>query len=192
MARSIVVRAALLAALVLGTSSTARADITAFLGTSRVTAAPEVGVFSESDGEFRVAKGLAVGFSLVIVGFEFEWADTGGSELCIGSTISNSLCAPSLMTGMGNVLLQTPRGILPFQVYGTVGGGVYRERYEFPDSTGIPSENEYGVGTNLGGGVKIDVAGPFRIRLDYRIFKLANDAYNDTPQRFYVGANLAF
>jgi opacity protein-like surface antigen len=192
MSRSLILRATLVAALVLATSSVASADITAFLGTSRVRAAPEVVALGAPGSEFRVSKGLAVGFSLVIVGFEFEWADTGGSELCLGNTVANSLCAPSVMTGMGNVLLQTPRGVSPVQVYGTVGAGVYRERYEFPDSVDIPDEHEYGVGTNIGGGVKIDVAGPFRVRIDYRIFKLANDAYNSTPQRLYVGANLAF
>jgi opacity protein-like surface antigen len=192
MSRSLILRAVLLVGLLFATSSVASADITAFLGASRVTAAPEVVALDAGGGEFRATKGLSVGFSLVIVGFEFEWADTGGSETCLGSTVSNSLCAPSLMTGMGNVLLQTPKGISPVQVYGTVGAGLYRERYEFPDSTAIPSENDYGVGTNVGGGVKIDVAGPFRVRIDYRIFKLANNAFNSTPQRLYVGANLAF
>jgi opacity protein-like surface antigen len=178
--------------LFLAAGSTAHADITAFLGASRVRSAPEVVAFEEPDREFRTAKGLAVGFGLVIVGFEFEWADTGGSDTCSAGGLSASLCAPSLMTGMGNVLLQTPRGLTPVQVYGTIGAGVYREHWELSDGSELPDRNEYGVGTNLGGGVKIDLVGPLRLRVDYRVFKLANDAYDDTPQRFYVGANLSF
>lgn len=192
MARSIPFRAVVLAGLLLTTGSTARADITAFLGASRVATSPEVVAFEEADREFRMAKGLAVGFGLVIVGFEFEWADTSGSGVCAGSSVAASLCAPSLMTGMGNVLLQTPHGITPVQVYGTVGAGVYREHWDLSDGVDLPDRNEYGVGTNVGGGVKIDLVGPLRLRIDYRIFKLANDAYDDAPQRFYVGANLSF
>jgi opacity protein-like surface antigen len=85
-----------------------------------------------------------------------------------------------------NVLLQTPRGVAPLQVYGTIGGGVYRERYAATDET------DTGFGTNVGGGVKFDLVGPLRIRLDYRVFRLTGDTLNKTPKRFYAGANLSF
>jgi len=49
-----------------------------------------------------------------------------------------------------------------------------------------------GFGTNVGGGVKIDLVGPLRVRLDYRIFKLGSDAVYGTSNRFTVGANIAF
>ena len=71
--------------------------------------------------------------------------------------------------GDGQPLVQTPRGVLPLQLYGTVGAGGYRERYSPFD------ENEYGFGTNLGGGAKINLVGPLRLRVDYRIFRLGND-----------------
>jgi len=162
------------------------ADITGFIGASRLREAP----IAADEGQTRLTKGLSVGFGLIIVGFEFEWAQTTGDDLGDGSCGSAAdarlRCAPTLTTGMANVLLQTPRQLAPVQFYATAGAGGYRERYR-------PIEdNDYGVGTNVGGGVKIDVAGPFRVRLDYRLFKLANDAFHDTPQRFYVGANLAF
>ena len=32
---------------------------------------------------------------------------------------------------------------------------------------------------------------PFVFGLDYRIFKLGNDWYHGTPQRFYAGANIS-
>ena len=47
-------------------------------------------------------------------------------------------------------------------------------------------------GTNIGGGAKIKLVGPFRVRLDYRIFKLQGEPIHDVYQRFYVGANLKF
>jgi opacity protein-like surface antigen len=195
MARSILFRVAAVLMLLLFTSATARADLTAFLGLARVTATPALS--TDTTHEFRTTKGLSVGFGLVIVGFEFEWANTSGNDDACGAARDGndyrSFCAPSLTTGMGNLLLQTPHGVTPVQVYGTVGAGIYREHYDLSEvASGIPDENQYGFGTNLGGGVKIDLVGPLRLRLDYRIFKLANDAFNDTPQRFYAGANLSF
>jgi hypothetical protein len=72
------------------------------------------------------------------------------------------------------------------QLYGTAGVGGYRERFDpIDDST-------TGVGTNIGGGVKVSLLGPLRVRVDYRVFKLSGDAVYTTPQRLYVGANLAF
>ena len=45
---------------------------------------------------------------------------------------------------------------------------------------------ETGFGTNVGGGVKIDLVGPLRLRLDYRVFKLTDDSSKPT---FGVEAN---
>jgi opacity protein-like surface antigen len=76
------------------------------------------------------------------------------------------------------------------QLYGTVGGGYYRVRFEELDV------QDTGFGTNVGGGVKIDLAGPLRVRLDYRVFRLGDEFEADlveaTSQRFYAGVNLAF
>ena len=161
--------------MVLATASRAEADITAFLG---VTTSPGT----------RTTQGVAVGAGLIIVGFEFEYSQAGGDdETEPACQISGSDdCKPSLRTGMANVLLQTPRGLGPVQVYGTVGGGLFRERFEGAD------ESETGFGSNIGGGAKINLLGPLRLRVDYRIFKLSGDAVHKTPKRFYVGANLAF
>jgi opacity protein-like surface antigen len=172
--------------LVATTPAIARADLTAFLGGMRSATSPGRAAGS-TESSTRLDKGLAVGISLVIVGFEFEWAqmsgDDAGENLCAAAGAG---CVPSLMTGMGNVLVQTPRGVSPVQIYGTAGGGMYRERY------GVLDENDYGFGTNVGGGVKIDLMGPLRLRIDYRIFQLQGDAFHGTPQRIYAGANLAF
>jgi len=136
----------------------ARADVTAFWGVST----PET----------RSVRGLSAGLSLVLFGFEFEYANTT-EDLTAG--------VPGLVTGMFNGLVQTPTST---QFYVTAGGGVFRERLE---STG-----ETHVGTNIGGGVKLNLVGPLRLRLDYRIFNLRGAALHARPQRFYAGVNLAF
>ena len=88
---------------------------------------------------------------------------------------------------MANVLVQTPRGVVPkMQLYATIGGGFFRERFDALDI------QETGFGTNVGGGAKIELAGPLRLRLDYRVFKFTGDAVYKKPQRFSVGLNLAF
>jgi len=164
----------------------AHADLTAFIGAA-FSGKPQDSV--AGDSHTTLARGLSVGFGLLIVGFEFEWSATHGEEpgdgTCVIGTIRGS-CAPSLTTAMGNVLLQTPRGLGPVQIYGTVGAGGYRERYDAIDASTTS------VGTNVGGGVKINLLGPLRVRVDYRVFKLSGDAVHSTPQRLYIGANLAF
>jgi hypothetical protein len=157
--------------------SPARADLTAFIGAT-------------TDPGPRFTRGVSVGFSLIIVGFEFEWADAAGDGPTPACAILADDCAPGLTTGMANVLVQTPRAILPFQLYGTVGAGVYRERVQAP--LAALERRETHVGTNIGGGVKIELLGPLRLRLDYRVFRLAGNPLRANPQRFYAGVNLAF
>ena len=140
----------------------AAADLTAFIG------------FSPSPASHG-ATGLAIGAGLVIVAFEFEYSH-------LGEDVDD--LAPSLTTASGNLLVQTPVPIGGWQFYGTLGGGGYRERLE--------SRQETHVSTNLGGGAKYTVAGPFRLRFDYRIFSLLGSPVESKVHRFYAGANLAF
>ena len=59
--------------------------------------------------------------------------------------------------------------------------------------TGVAQNvRETNVGVNLGGGVKMSLLGPLRLRLDYRIFKLRGEAQHPNVQRFYAGLNLKF
>lgn len=143
-------------------STHAFADITGFIGTNTTP-------------ENRRATGFAVGGGLLVVGFEFEYA---------ASPESAPDRAPSLNTGMGNVLLQTPVAIFGFQPYFTTGGGIYHESLDTFSQTGF--------GLNTGGGVKISLAGPVRLRVDYRIFNLGGEALESPAHRFYVGLNLKF
>jgi hypothetical protein len=140
----------------------AHADITAFLGLSPTP-------------ERHTVKGFSAGLSLIIVGFEFEYANLGEDTL---------ERLPGLKTYSGNVLIQTPVEIKGTQFYGTAGAGGYQE------SLGTTDETH--VGLNFGGGAKIRVLGPVRLRLDYRVFRLRGKPLNPTYQRFYAGANLAF
>ena len=146
----------------LGIPSTAAADITAFLG---VNPTPTN----------RATKGFAVGAGLVIVGFEFEYAHSN-EDISEGS--------PSLRTFMFNGLLQTPIPIAGMQFYGTAGGGAYTES--------LNDNSETNVGINVGGGVKMSLFGPIRLRLDYRVMTLKGDARHPKPQRFYAGVNFKF
>ena len=142
--------------------STASADITAFLG---VNPTPTN----------RTVRGVAVGAGLVIVGFEFEYAHTN-EDL--------STLAPSLRTFMFNGLVQTPIPIGGMQFYGTAGAGGYRET--------LAGGSETNVGINVGGGVKMRLLGPLRLRLDYRVFNLKGEPLHPKVQRFYAGLNLKF
>lgn len=152
--------AALLALSLVGFATPAHADLTGFFG------------FSPTP-DTHTAKGFAVGFGLVIVGFEFEYSSISEDEIEL---------LPSLRVGSGNLLVQTPTpGI---QLYGTIGGGVFRER--------LVERQETSFSTNFGGGAKIRLAGPLRARVDYRLFRLTGDPLHDVYHRFYVGANLAF
>lgn len=138
------------------------ADLTAFIG---VTPTPSN----------RMVRGFAGGIALVVIGFEFEYADTAEDE---------ERLAPSLRTGMGNLFVQTPFPISGLQFYATAGGGIYRER--------LAAVQETHVGINIGGGVKISLAGPLRLRVDYRVFTLRGAPLHPRPQRVYAGLNLSF
>ena len=144
------------------TPSLAFADITAFIG---INGTPST----------RPVRGFSGGVGLVIVAFEFEYANTSEDleEL-----------APGLKTYMVNGLLQTPIPIAGLQFYGTAGGGVFQER--------LADLSETHFGMNVGGGVKANLIGPLRLRLDYRIFTLKGSPRHERPQRFYAGLNLKF
>ncbi len=156
------VRMLAIVALLLAVAAPARADATAFIGANTTPAN-------------RMAKGFAVSLELLVVAFEFEYATTGDDVLAR---------APSLRTGMGNLLLQSPVPVFGFQPYFTTGGGLYREE--------LGTHQDTSVGLNTGGGVKVALAGPIRLRVDYRLFKLGGGALHSPAHRLYVGLNLKF
>lgn len=141
----------------------ARADATVFLGRN------------SADDHRSTVKGFSFGAGLLILGFEFEYATTSEDA---------ERGEPSLRTTSGNAAIQT-FGLPGFQLYLTSGVGWYRERLE-NDSTS-------GFALNNGGGIKINISGPLRARVDYRIFNLrSGEPRHKTIQRLYAGLNVGF
>jgi hypothetical protein len=146
----------------LAAAASARADVTLFAGANTSPAN-------------RAVTGGSLGVGFLIVGFEFEYSSTRADL---------SAAAPALKTYMGNGLLQTPFPIFGFQPYITAGLGLYRER--------LGTHTDTGFGPNTGGGVKISLAGPLRLRVDYRVFRLGGGALTSPAHRLYAGLNLKF
>jgi opacity protein-like surface antigen len=156
-------RAALLSALILVLfAAPAAADATLFLG-------------ANTTPESRKTQGFSIGAGLLLIGFEFEYAGTSDDLASL---------APTLKTYSGNVLLQTPFTIFGIQPYFTTGAGAYREALDTREHTGF--------GFNTGGGVKVSLIGPLRLRVDYRAFRLGDDALYSPAHRLYLGLNLKF
>jgi len=149
----------LVAAGLLGRPAPASADLTFFLG---INTTPDT----------RSTRGVAAGINLLILGFEFEYANTRENP---------SQLLPGLETGMFNVAVMTPTSI---SLYATAGGGVFRET--------LGDSHITNWGTNIGGGVKFPLLGQLKVRVDYRIFNLRGNPHYNHPQRFYAGVNWAW
>ena len=160
-----------------GPARPAFADATLFIGTTNVS--------SSDNASRQTTKGFGIGAGLLVVGVEFEYAQTAEDEERLG---------PSLRTGVGNVYVQTPVPIAGLQFYATTGGGLYRERSTIGPTT--DDAHKTGFTSNTGGGVKISLLGPLKARVDYRIFKLLGDKprpnWRGTVQRLYAGITLGF
>src|SRR5262245_60628246 len=144
------------------TARRADADATAFVGVNTTPAN-------------RLSRGVAIGVGFLIFGFEGEYTYTS-DDLQAG--------APELKMGNGNVLLQTPFEIHGVQPYVTAGVGFYSET--------LAARNESGFLVNTGAGVKVALAGPLRVRVDYRVLKLGSGALFSPAHRIYAGLNLKF
>jgi len=153
-------RAMGIALVLLSIAAPARADITAFIG-------------ANTTPDNRRVLGGALGFGVLIIGFEGEYAFTPDDPRA---------AAPSLKTGIANIVLQTPVPFFGIQPYFTTGGGFYQEELGLHSDTGFA--------LNTGGGVKVTLAGPIRLRVDYRIFKLGSGALYSPAHRIYAGLNL--
>ncbi len=154
---------AMAAGALVATPVPASADITAFLGAA-------------GGPSTRLAKGLAVGIGAGLFGWEVEYSNTG-DDVAQGS--------PRLQTGLVNGLVQSPFGLKGIQFYGTLGAGLYHED--------LPGASKTNIGVNVGLGLKKDLAGPLRIRVDYRAIQLVGSPLGSrTVHRFYVGANIRF
>ena len=153
---------ALICAMVLFAAAPVWADATVFVGANLTPTN-------------RAVRGGALGAGLLIIGFEGEYAFTPDDP---------EAAAPSLVTGSGNVLLQTPFAVLGLQPYVTTGAGLYREK--------LGTHQDTSFALNTGGGVKVSLAGPLRLRVDYRVFKLGSGALSSPAHRISLGLNLKF
>jgi opacity protein-like surface antigen len=144
-------------------SRPAFADGTLFLGTVTTPAN-------------HATKGFAIGAGFLLFGVEFEYAAT--SE-------DTDHAAPSLKTGMGNFYLQTPIPLAGMQFYWIAGTGGFRERLG-------ESHQETNLVFNTGGGAKVSLVGPLKVRLDYRVLKLRGSPLFSTLHRLYAGLNVGF
>jgi len=155
---------ALAAVMVAAAAAPARADATLFVG-------------ANTTPEGRRVQGFSAGAGFLLIAVEFEYANTPESNDALSA-------APALKTGSGNLLLQAPFAIYGFQPYFTIGGGYYSES--------LGGREEWGFAPNTGGGVKISLIGPLRLRVDYRVFKLGDSALYSPVHRLYAGVNLKF
>lgn len=153
----------LAALLLIAAAAPARADLTVFAGLQNAPA-------------IRPTTGISVGFGLLIVGWEVEVARVSEDR---------DDAAPGLAIGTGSVYVQNPIPIGGVQFYAIGGAGLYRERLDALDY------RQTDVHVAVGGGAKISLAGPLKVRLDYRIFKLRG-AQESNAQRMYAGLALAF
>ena len=146
------------------------------LGTAADRAFADMTVFAGTTTASRTTFGATLGLSLQPVGLEFEYADTSS-----GRRAGN----PALRTGLFNLLLGAsfPSGGR-IRIYGTAGAGVYRESLAEQARTGLAASG--------GGGIYLRLAGPFRIRLDYRLLALRGDFLRRRPRRVYAGLDMGF
>jgi hypothetical protein len=116
----------------------------------------------------RSAKGVAVGMASLLFGAEFEYSQVAESTADL---------APGLKTYMGQGMLITPGR--KAQLYLTAGVGRYNETFGGAEVSG--------TATSFGAGIKWRLAGPFKIRADYRTFSLQGSPVSNKPKRIYVG-----
>ena len=139
-------------------------------------ATADLTVFAGQATSDHSTRGAAVGISVRPVGLEFEYAGMPSA-----GTDSN----PTRQTGLFNLIFTAPLDrIRRFEVYGALGGGLYRERKE--------AQAETNLAAGAGAGVNISLRGPFRLRIDYRLLVLRGATLHRRPRRLYAGLNMLF
>jgi opacity protein-like surface antigen len=128
----------------------------------------------------HAAMGVAVGVRPrpLPVSLEFEYSRSRGDS---------TAGVPAVVTFAGNLLVQLPLRSSRLQVYGTVGVGLYRLSLDRHGS-------EPNDARNVGGGVKVALFGPLKLRVDYRAFRLAPivGEYHSNEHRVYAGIVAGF
>lgn len=127
-------------------------------------------------GAFGVAVGVKPRPSPV--SFEVEFARTRGDS---------AAGVPAIVTFSGNLLVQVPVRRSRVQVCVTFGVGIYVQQSD--RGTSEPNDAR-----NIGGGLKVRLAGPFKLRVDYRKILLSRivGEYHSNEQRLSVGIVAGF
>jgi len=113
------------------------------------------------------------------VSIEFEYS---------GRRIDRTRSVPSIVTFAGNFLVQVPVRQSRFELYAAFGVGFYILQ---PDhQSGEDSDSAW----NFGGGAKVTLAGPLKLRMDYRVFRLAPipDRHHSDLRRLSLGIVAGF
>jgi hypothetical protein len=130
------------------------------------------------------ANGVAVGLKPQPgpVSLEFEYSRSRRDQVAGVLAIETLAC---------NILVQPSRQRSRFQFYGTFGVGLYAPLHD-PSRRrgGVHQSSEPDSARNIGGGAKVTLAGPLKLRMDYRAFFLAGGESNQ--HRFYVGIVTGF
>ena len=94
---------------------------------------------------------------------------------------------PAIGTFAVNILTELSPRQSRFQFYGTFGAGLYALLHE-------DQVSEVTDARNIGGGAKVSLAGPLKLRMDYRAFFLTKLDGKDlsNEHRFYVGIVAGF
>ena len=152
-----------LALLLAAIAAPARADVTAFIGANTTPANRQV---RGARARLRPARSSA-----------------SSSSTPTRPTI-RAPTAPSLKTGMGNMLLQTPVRVLRHSaVLHDRRRHLSREARRAPGHGLRPEHRRRREGL---------ARRPVRLRVDYRVFKLGSGALNSPAHRIYAGLNLKF
>jgi opacity protein-like surface antigen len=119
-------------------------------------------------------QGVSIGFKILVAGVEFE-AVRAPEDVEKGQ--------PEIQEGSASVLVESPTGRV--KLYGLMGAGLYRMQF-----AGVAGDTNTSL--HVGGGIKITLAGPIGLRVDYRVVKRNGLVESDTRQRLYVGVRVDF
>ncbi len=131
-----------------------------------------VGTFRTTENQ--PVRGVSLGMKILLVGIELEYAF---------APEDTEKRLSSIQEGSAALIAETPTGRV--KLYGLAGAGVYRERLG-----DVTVANSWSL--HIGGGLKIGLAGPIGIRVDYRLVTLNGRATDKQQQRLYAGLNLNF
>ena len=123
----------------------------------------------------RQVRGGAFGIGLLVIGFEAEYSFTTGRSDRLRAVAEDR-------DGQRH-----PADAVAFFGFPAV---LHDRRRFYREALG--THRSTGVGLNTGGGVKVNLAGPLRLRVDYRVFKLGSDALNSPAHRIYAGLKMKF